>query len=325
VVTDDFLTFQHDITTVPIEKNPITSVIHMGVRYPDRYIFVNPGVGEGGVLSFEPMNISINISGSVVNVTSNRIVYKTEGETVHPELVYEYGLIIQDYTTAQISENDQTIIANNSISIPVFLAQANYIASLDSELLTILPADNNYIEISKVNMILDTKYPELWQKKLAGISGVSVNISQKKIYINRSINCLNYPNTASSIGYYSGMITDKHEDVVFPFTNIDKNKKGYPSIGLVKIVGSSPYVLTAEVKNATIDSIHADLTDVTMENDIWNFSRKPDSYVGGIATWTIVGAVPTNKDVITIKLWATNNSMQFYTERAFQKTGSNWN
>lgn len=348
IVVDDFMSLQHDISIVPMEQTPITSTIHMGVKYPTRFIFINPAAGESGILTTEPVNITVNN----ISITSSRIRYKTDGISTQPELVYEYGLVIRDYGEAQITENDQTIVNNNGISIPVVFSQENSINSLDPETLSIFPTDKNSTDISIVNITLDTDYPSLWKDKLAGISGVSVNLTEKKIYINRNVSFLSYPINPMTNGYYSGRITDADpplntsnstvkgdkgdkgdqgingKDGNSYHTNIDPNKLYYPNIQLVTLDGKTTVVLTAQVYNATIDNIHADLTDISMGTNIWLFDVNPDTYINNIATWNVNNVDVSNKNIASVTIWATNNNMQFYTQRVFQKQGNgngNWN
>jgi hypothetical protein len=63
VVHDDMMTFKSDVEDVALSREPKSSDIQMGVRYPNRIFFLNPGTGVAGSLTSE--NVAVNIEYTI--------------------------------------------------------------------------------------------------------------------------------------------------------------------------------------------------------------------------------------------------------------------
>lgn len=211
-VRNDFLEIRHDISTVAIENAPITSNIRMGVRYPEHFMLRNPGPGASGTLTFEPVNVNLTIGSDKQNYTSYRIKYKMNGISTQPELIYEHGLIISDYGSVQLNESSQSIIEGNRIFLPMIFSQFQSVSGMAPESLNIMPVSiDNYSVItapSTINILLETKYPDLWNKTIGNVSGVKLTNISGIWYLNitKTLSLLMYP-PAMSGGLFSGMIT----------------------------------------------------------------------------------------------------------------------
>ncbi|MDD5617000.1 MAG: hypothetical protein PHH85_12465, partial [Candidatus Methanoperedens sp.] len=59
-VYSDLLDFRSNIEDVSMKNIPKTSSMHMGVRYPERFMLRNPGHGSYGIISTYPLNITIS-------------------------------------------------------------------------------------------------------------------------------------------------------------------------------------------------------------------------------------------------------------------------
>jgi len=213
-VRNDFFEIQHDISTAAIENAPITGNIHMGVRYPEYFMLRNPGPGASGTLTFEPVNVTLTIGSNKTNYTSYRIKYKMNGISTQPELIYEHGLIISDYGSAQVNESSQSIIDGNRIFLPVIFSQPQSVSSMTSESMNIMPVSSNdysnFTNTSTINILLETNYHNLWNNTIGNVSGVNLTndpISGKwYINISREVSTFMYPPVMSG-NFYSGRIT----------------------------------------------------------------------------------------------------------------------
>ncbi len=174
VVYSDMMSLKSDIENAAMLETPKSSNIHMGVRYPNRMIFINPGVGAVGMLSTDTENMKIvieytvNVTGTLITYTktynSSRIIYEAYGTINSPKLVYEHGIIIRDWGTANITTDEQSLIANDKLYIPIVNGSSSSKSSMETESLEIKPyADTSTrTNIKYVNITMDTNYPEVW-------------------------------------------------------------------------------------------------------------------------------------------------------------------
>lgn len=211
-VRNDFFGIQHDINTAAIENVQITRNLHMGMRYPEHFMLRNPGPGASGTLTFEPINVNMTIGYDRTNYTSYRIKYKMNGISDQPEMIYEHGLIIRDFGSVQFNDTSQSIINENKIFLPLIFSQFQSVTSMTSESLNLMPvsSDDYYVNSapSAINILLETNYPDLWNRTIGNISGVNLTNISGKWYINitKTVNTLMYPPNMSG-GLYSGRIT----------------------------------------------------------------------------------------------------------------------
>lgn len=220
MVKSDFLTLRHDISTAAIENIPIISTLHMGARYPERYFLRNPGQGATGLLTFEPVNVNLTIGSDKQNYTSYRIKYKMKGISDQPEMINEYGFIFNNFGKVQIPESNQSIIYGNKLFMPLIFSQFQSISGIEPESMNIIPLsdeDYNYTLVpSTVNVLLETGYPEIWNKTIGNMSGVKLTKTSGIWYINitKNINSLMYPKLplSKSGGVGSGSITTELPD-----------------------------------------------------------------------------------------------------------------
>ena len=177
VVNDDMMTFKSDVEDVASSREPKSSNIHMGVRYPNRMFLANPGPGVAGSLTSDnvPVSIVYTIDGLgdptiTQTYNSNRISYEVQGTVDSPKLVYEHGVIIRDYGGESASADEQPLIAGGEIYIPVLLGSLTSLSSMETQSIEIRPLSQSYsrTNIKSVTITLDTDYPEVWESLLAG-------------------------------------------------------------------------------------------------------------------------------------------------------------
>ena len=173
VVYSDMMLMKSDIEDVALHKSPKSSDIHLGVRYPERMIFMNPGEGAAGMLTIESdVNISITYttSGAVpitIEYSSSRITYELYGTIGSPKYVYEHGIIIKDFRTSSVTTDEQKLIVGDTIYIPILnLPEAKNLSSssMDVESLTIHPylKASTDLNVKSINITFDTAYPGIW-------------------------------------------------------------------------------------------------------------------------------------------------------------------
>ncbi len=269
-VYDDFVVLKSNFEDVSAKNIPKTSSLHMGVRYPERFMLRNPGQGAYGTLTF--YNLSINISyklskGGVnwTNYTSAGIEYQLNGMSEFPELIYEHGLIIKDFGGNKTSQEGKC----NFTVIPVVSLTPSSISSMEIESLDIEPySTSTRKKIQYVNVTMETNHPGAWEELCK--NNPSINFSGNKIIINSyPAQYLTLPPENATAGaIYAGMIdTSVQKLTVPPFTNIDTTKANWPVIENIDISGTATHSsITARVRNVTsFYDIHADLTDITRD------------------------------------------------------------
>lgn len=99
-VYDDFLYFRSSIEDVVHHSTPKTATIHLGMRYPQRLLLQNPGIGMYGSLTSYPVHVNVSYINSTgvlrwENYTSHGFVYEATGVGDFPKLVLENGIVIK--------------------------------------------------------------------------------------------------------------------------------------------------------------------------------------------------------------------------------------
>ena len=173
VVYADMMSMKSDIEDVALLKSPKSSDIHLGVRYPERAIFMNPGEGAAGMLTVESgVNITVNYTTSGAPIppivySSSRITYELYGTIGSPKYVYEHGILIKDFRTSSVTTDEQKLIVGDTIYIPILnLPEAKNLSSssMDVESLTIHPYTkaSTDLNVKSINITFDTAYPGIW-------------------------------------------------------------------------------------------------------------------------------------------------------------------
>ena len=219
----DFFDLRSDIEDSSIRIMPVTGSMHTGVRYPERFMLRNPGQGAYGVINTYPLriNISYNSNGTTdhKDYSSLGIIYEMKGISDFPKIIYEHGLVIQDFGNWNNSDDVNHLILDNGIYIP-FIKGIDSVYSTEIETFNIFPVTKYNVteNISSMNVILETRYPQVWVKmnpvSMPPGSNFSVNNSSATDGEIRIINIpgdnknLSLPNSSSLSGniFYSGMI-----------------------------------------------------------------------------------------------------------------------
>jgi hypothetical protein len=184
-------------------------------------IFRNPGPGAFGTLAVEeapaPITVTYNNGSEYTEpYNSTRITYEMSGTINSPKLVYEHGVIITDWGTVNLTTDEQKLIVNDNIYIPIVNGASSSQSAIGVESLAIKPYEykDTLGDIDTVNVTLDTDYPEVWYGLLEEYIGGMVSISNqsKKIYITTSVPYLKLPNQTASGPLYAGMISCTVED-----------------------------------------------------------------------------------------------------------------
>lgn len=220
MVSAEFIDMKSDLEDVSSRFIPKTSALHMGVKYPERFMLRNPGPAYG-TLSTYPLNITINITlsdPSGVNITYNEtkfissgIEYKLNGLSNFPKLVYEHGLIIKDFGGVGLTDTSQSILikGRNDFFIPIMNVSSISLSSVETESLNLNPYEmlifnttnrttGVEFNIKRINITMETKYNKTWNEIFndtrVHVEGNKINISifvppssSKKYFV--------YPNT----------------------------------------------------------------------------------------------------------------------------------
>jgi hypothetical protein len=170
-VYSDFVTLRSNLEDVSVKNIPKSSSLHMGVKYPDRFMLQNPGVGANGILSTYPLRINISYENSKgiqwKNYSSKGIIYQQMGISDSPKLIYENGLMMKDYGNGHVFSVDekQSLTSKDNIFIPILDGLTTFESSMDIETLNIQPTPNegfSQIKFSSMNVTIETRYPQIW-------------------------------------------------------------------------------------------------------------------------------------------------------------------
>jgi len=359
-VHDDLMTFKSDVEDAALSREPKSSVIRMGVRYPNRMFLVNPGTGVAGSLTSENVAISIEYTIDVswnptitTSYDSNRILYEVQGTIDSPKLVYEHGVIIRDYGDNSATTDEQSLIVGDEIYIPILTGNLTAASSMETEAIEIKPLSQSYsrTKIKSVTITIDTDYPEVWEELLAGTSTadttVQVDLEQSEIVItSTAIEQISFPTGAvTTDALYAGLATFSAESEPVTYSSIDISQE-YPCILDIDIAEGDDVqtqsTITATVKNITAPfDIHADftgLTDNPTEYDVFPDFSYSEDYPITATSWAVPNPTgvrvrwtnithPTYDGVepVVVSFWVVNtgNNMQFFTSRAFSRKNIN--
>lgn len=356
VVHDDMMIFKSDVEDVASSREPKSSNFRMGVRYPNRMFLANPGSGVAGALTSDSVAISIQytIDGLgdptiTQSYTSDRTIYEVQGTVDSPKLVYEHGVIIRDYGDASATTDEQSLIVGDEIYIPVLTGSLTASSSMEIESIEIRPLSQSYsrTKIKSVTITIDTDYAAVWQQLLAGTSTtdttVQVDLGEGEISIvTTAVRQITFPTgdvTADAL--YAGLVTFSTESEPVTGTSIDVSQD-YPSILDISIDEGDDVqtqsTITVTVKNATAPfDIHADFATFTNDPEMYDVFPDYSSPNSISATswdvpnentvqWTnITHPVYVVGDVVIVSFWVfnTENNMQFFAERAFNRRNAN--
>jgi len=356
MVHDDMMTFKSDVEDVALSREPKSSNIRMGVRYPNRIFLANPGTGVAGALTSDNTAVSIEytIDGLgdptiTTSYNSNRIIYEVQGTIDSPKLVYEHGVIIRDYGDASATTDEQSLIVGDEIYIPVLIGNLTASSSMETESIEIKPLSQSYSrsKIKSVTITMDTAYPEAWEQLLAGTSTadttVQVDLEQSEIVIvSTAIRQISFPaGDVTADALYAGLATLSTKSVPVTYTSIDISQD-YPCILDITIDEGDDVqtqsTITVTVKNATAPfDIHADFTALTNDSEMYDvFPDYSSPYSISATSWGLPNqntvqwtniTHPTYAigDVVIVSFWICNteNNMQFFAERAFNRRNIN--
>ena len=357
-VHDDMMTFKSDVEDVALSREPKSTNIRMGIRYPNRIFLANPGPGVAGTLTSESVEVSIEytIDGLgdptiTASYNSNRIIYEVQGTIDSPKLVYEHGVIIRDYGDESATTDEQSLLVGDEIYIPVLTGNLTAASSMETGSIEIKPLSQSYsrTKIKSVTITIDTDYPEVWEQLLAGTSTadttVSVNQTQSEIVItSTAVRQISFPTgevTADAL--YAGLATFSTKSELVTYTSIDISQD-YPCILDIDIEATTDThsTITATVRNATAPfDIHADFTALTNRPEMYDVFpdySSEEEYPITATSWELPNETTVqwtniehpdfpDKDSLIVSFWVINseNNMQFLTERVFvRKKHSEW-
>lgn len=201
IVSAEFIDMKSDLEDVSSQFVPRTSALHMGVKYPERFMLRNPGPAYG-TLSTYPLNITVNITlsdysgGNITynetKYTSNGIEYKLNGLSNFPKLVYEHGLIIKNFGVANLTDTTQSLLIRDEIFIPIVNGSSITLSSAETASLNLKPLEMSIFNttnsttgmefnITRINITMDTKYYKTWNETFndtnVRVEGNKINIS----------------------------------------------------------------------------------------------------------------------------------------------------
>jgi hypothetical protein len=293
VTYDDMMFLPSDIEDVAIHETPKTCTVQLGAQYPDRMIFRNPGPGAFGTLTVEeapaPITVRFNTSTNhTVPYNSTRLTYEMAGTINSPKLVYEHGVIITDWGTKSVTTDNQTLIVNDNIYIPIVYGSSSSKSAIGTESIAIEPYEylDTLGDVLNVTVTLDTDYPEVWEDTLLSPSVLAdldfsgtVEFGSDKIYITSDVPYLKLPNQTASGPLHAGMISCSLEDpdgggagsglwVAGEGTDI-------MAIGSrVANIPSSANATAIVVQDIVVDeqqSLNKDFATITVIDDDWNW------------------------------------------------------
>ncbi|MBI3040239.1 MAG: hypothetical protein HYY80_01050, partial [Chloroflexi bacterium] len=294
----DMLFLKSDVKNVALLKQPKSTTIRMGARYPDRMVFINPKQGIYGIMDREDTTVTIQYTvtwstGSATyteNHTSSRLIYESMG-AARTKIIYEHGLIIREFPAGSASTDPQELIVDEELSIPVLDASLmSPKSSMRSESFSIKPyaGSQSKQNVTSVTITLPTNYPRIWAERLEGLETDRMTISANEttnqvIITSTAIRRISFPvNPATDSTLSAGVISMSTTTQAGFDPTTD-----FPSIRnvLVTAVGSgnakkTNTEITATVYNVTAPfDIHADLSQLT--GDLLDYDEAPTSIVTG--------------------------------------------
>lgn len=189
-VSRDMRVLRSDIEDVAFHDFPKTSDLRLGTRFPDRMFLINPSPGVSGTLTTDTTNMNITITigdnnSNIITLRSTRIIYTAHGTIGAPKLVYEHGIIIQDWGEGvNLTGDTQQLIVGNSVYLIVLNGTCSAVTGMGVETLNIVPLnlsendndnENDY-DNENVTIILETNYTDIWRGLLANVAIDNVNV-----------------------------------------------------------------------------------------------------------------------------------------------------
>jgi hypothetical protein len=218
VVYDDMFSLKSDMYNVARYVTPKSSSIRLGTRYPDKEFFLAPDMGgvAGTLAVSDNLPIVINYTSYLGDFnqtyTSSTITYTMQSMTTSPHLVYEHGVLIRDFGTAQMPVTEQSLIANDDIYLPIVNWSSTSTSSRGIVSLQFYPYTKTSIteQIDNVTITLDTNYPEIWKKLLTDVNTTNttayVSADNKIVIESNATEVVILPQMQSSVhGIYTGI------------------------------------------------------------------------------------------------------------------------
>lgn len=171
-VYNDFVNLRSNYEDVSAKNIPKTGSLTMGVKYPERFMLRNPGQGASGILETYPIRINISYITATgtqwKNYTSMGFIYRQNGISESPELVYENGLLIKDYGNGHsfVMDDKQMLTTEDNIFIPIIYGDFRYVSTGETEFFNIQPISREgfqQVKFESMNVTIETRYPEIWK------------------------------------------------------------------------------------------------------------------------------------------------------------------
>ncbi len=278
----DMLFLKSDVKNVALLKQPKSTTIRMGARYPDRMIFINPKQGIYGLMTTEEANITVEYTIEdqppfIEHLTSSRLIYESMGAE-RTKIIYEHGLIIREFPAGYASTDTQELIVGDELYVPLLdTSLFSPMSSMRSESLSLKPftGARTRLNITDVTVTLPTDYPRAWKDRLEGLDTdrrmeITVDQEANQVIIHSwAIRRITFPGdpatdaTLSAGVIFFGTKTEEGFDPTMQFPSIRN------VVFLAQGSGNERKTLTtitATVKNVTAPfDIHADLTNLTKD------------------------------------------------------------
>ncbi len=284
----DMLFLKSDVKNVALLKQPKSTAIRMGARYPDRMIFINPKQGIYGSMTKEDTTVTVQYTLDTgeppftENFTSSRLIYESMGAERN-KIIYEHGLIIRVFPNGSVSTDAQELIVGDELYVPLLDTRLfSPMSSIRPESLSLKPFTGartrlNITDVPPVTVTLPTDYPRVWADRLEGLNTarttISVNQTAKQIIVtSTAIRRITFPGdpatdaTLSAGVIFFGTKTEEGFDPTMQFPSLYNVIFGAN--------GKTSTTITATVKNVTAPfDIHADLT--TLTKDVLQYDVRP--------------------------------------------------
>lgn len=200
-VYSDFVNLRSNFEDVSTKNIPKTGNLAMGVKYPERFMLRNPGPGASGILDTYPIRINISyITATGIkwkNYTSMGFIYKQNGISDSPKLVYENGLLIEDPGNGHsfVMDDKQSLTTEDNIFIPIINGDVRSVSSMETESFNIQPISREgfqQVKFESMNATIETRYPDIWKNlsKESRPAGSNFTIENGTNCPNGSSDCL---------------------------------------------------------------------------------------------------------------------------------------
>jgi hypothetical protein len=295
ILYDDFSNLKVAVEDSTIYNLPKSTAIHMGTTYPSRAILRNPQRYSSGTLTISnETRVNISYGGNTTVIQTSSLHFSPNhlyADT--PTLVYEYGMVIRSYRNTNLTTDEQTLIRDGTVTIPVILSGENLtsISGADIKTVNLNPADEALPIIinpaAGVNTTFTTRYPDAWKRLLAGVNNTS--ISGDTVFINvTGIKEIRYPANATGSGLYAGLIRISPESTA-------KTVRLYP-VAINDHTNGSDYWLDPEemTKFRYNDTIKYE----TRGN--WSNTSDPTKYIN----YSFSPTIPEEARIVNVTYWS---------------------